>query len=420
MATFTKRISANLEGLSDKYNSHWSPTWIAESATYGESGQIGVFAEWEWWGEWNGGIRNTSWRFTNITIPQGATITSAKITFSRIVGGGSSHTINYKFVGVDEDNTGALTVSDTCRTRTHTTAAVDWDVTIPPGDIGSTYDSVDISSVIQEIINRGGWSSGNALGIYLYDDGTTEEEYFSYMYYSSYPDDAPLLTIEYVASSASASESRSPSISESRSISLSPSLSGSASPSPSSSESPSPSLSPSPSSSISLSPSVSESRSPSVSESASPSLSPSPSSTPSASPSPIAPFFGLKIAKPRINVLNTDTPHELIFSSDYGTLKYLSKHAINISFDAGDGDISASGSYSHNLNYYPYCEVFVSVNGGNYQYCPFAGAGATVMYAATYIITETGISVYGMINGVSGSVWTFDFLVFLYKNNLNL
>src|SRR3990172_3081133 len=415
MATFTKRIGAKTETISDKYNSHWSPTWLAESFTYGHGGQIGVFDEWQSGSEWYGGVRNLSLLFKSITIPQGATITSAKITFTDNSSPFNPTTIHYRLIGVDEDNTGDFVASplSTCRTRTQTTAVVDWDATFTPSS-GTTRDTPDLKDIIQEIVNRGGWSSGNTIGIYLYDDGTTPEYYYDYKYYFGSAGSAPLLTIVYAA----ASESRSPSVSPSPSPSRSPSLSGSesASPSlslslsPSSSFSRSPSLSPSPSASPSLSPSASASRSPSSS------LSPS--------PSPVAPFMGLRVAKPGKNVLTTDQPYDLIFDSSKGTLKYFSKQSINIVLDGVNDDVGVTGEYVHNLGYYPFVEVFVRVYigspAGNYEYCPFYGAGATILYSANYKITTTKVIVYGMIEGISNSLWNFDFLVFIYKNNLAL
>ncbi|SRR6266496_1710405 len=130
------------------------------------------------------------------------------------------------------------------------------------------------------------------------------------------------------------------------------------------------------------------------------------------------------VAKSGFNVLTETNPKNLKFSSDYGTLKYFTKTTKNISFDANAGDISCHGTYTHNLGYYPFvdvlCRVYIGAPAGNYEYCPFAGAGAVVFYSANYIITPTTIEFYGQINGVSTSIWNFDFLAFVYKNNLNL
>lgn len=132
------------------------------------------------------------------------------------------------------------------------------------------------------------------------------------------------------------------------------------------------------------------------------------------------------ITKPTFNAVFETNPKNIIFSSDYGTLKYSAVINQVISFNAAAPDlhISATGIYTHSLGYYPYCEVFARVYigspSGNYEYCPFAGSGATVLYSATYRITTTTIQVYGQINGTSSSIWVFDFMIFLFKNNLNL
>lgn len=387
MSTFTKRISANLEAISDKYNSHWSPTWIAESFTYGEDGQIGVFPEEEVFpGEWSGGIRNKSYLFKNVTIPQGATITSAKITYVDNTSG-VERTIHYKFYGVDEDNTGDFVASplSTCRTRTHTTAAVDWDLTFTPSS-GTERDSPDIGSIIQEIIDRAGWSSGNTIGIYLADDGTANNNYYDYKYYSSYPTTAPILTIIYETPN---------------SPSVSPSSSASPSVSPSASVSPSPSVSPSVSSSVSRSP----------------------------SPSPIDhTTIVLEVAKEGVDILKTNNPQDMKYSSRFGTLKYFTKsnQILTIQGDGTpSGDWAGKKTFTHSLGYYPFVEVFVrvylgSTPSGNYEYVPLAGSGASVFWNASYIIKENTIDLYGEFVGLSSSLWTFDFLLFLYKNNLSL
>lgn len=377
MASFTKRVDASIRQLSDRYNTHWAGDgWVANE----NYGQVGNTTEFEDMGTWYGGIKNLSMRFTGVTIPQGATITSATISLTDNTSGHAA-VMHFKITGVDEDNTAEFTTSPiaTARTRTHTTAVVDWDPSFTSSS-GTERASADISTIIQEIVDRGGWSSGNAIGIYLYDDGTSNN-YWDIYYYSSNSAKVALLTITYE-------------------------YGGSASVSPSASGSPS----------VSPSASVSPSSSASVSQSASASASASPSPMPPANPAV------LKIAKDGVNVLTNSDIEKLKFSSEYGTLKYFTKQAINISFDASTLDISAKGEYAHNLGYYPFVEVYVSVYIGSptgiYEYCPFFGSGATVAYNANAKVTTDKIFVYGEINGVSASVWHFDFLVFIYKNNL--
>ena len=306
-------------------------------------------------------------RFTNVTIPKGTTIESAQLSVSADEQKGSGSQIKVRVYGFDEDNVGEFTSNP--MGRTETTALKNVQDTIPT--VGN-FLNIDVKDIVQEIVNRNGWSSGNAMAFYIYNNGS----------------DTDRLIVDF----------RDVGNNSRLSIVIS---------SPSSTMSASPSSTPSPSSSFSVSPSIT----PSVS------VSPSPFPTP---------FKGkLKIAKPGINVLTNSDVHKLIFSSDYGTLKYYTKQVIETSFDAGDGNISCAGSYTHNLGYHPFTEVFVRTYTGNtpsgdYEYCPFFGSGATVAYGANYIITTTQIKVYGMISGVSGDIWHFDFLVFIFKNDLHL
>lgn len=367
MATFTKRIDADIRDVDSNFD---GGSWASGVGAY-SLGNPGLVT------------RNISLRFTSVNIPNASVINSAKITF-RGTSTGSGLNVVIKIEGVDQDNTGEFVTSpeDTARTRTHTTANVGW--TITSQTAGADKDTSDIKTIVQEIVDRAGWASGNAMAFWLSDNGSTSGDYVDFEDYSTSTTLCALLTIDYTET-------------------------GSPSPSPT--------------------PSASPSLSPSLSPSASQSATPSPSSSVSPSPSQMDEFFGLRIIKPEAvaigkNVFNTQEPFHYIFNSDYGTLKYYEKQTAQVTFDANAGLIGGSTSITHNLGYYPYVEVFVSVYIGSptgiYEYCPFAGSGASVAYDANYKITTTGLTLYGQINGVSTSVWVFDFLVFIYKNNLNL
>lgn len=355
MATFTKRIDSGIRNLWDWNNGSWNVSTTLERM-----------------GNLSGTISGVSLRFTNVTIGAGSTITSAKITF-RATNTKSNTNLVLIIHGVDEDNTGEFTTSpiDDARTRNHTTANVAWSGAIS-WTSGSNYDTPDLTSIIQEIIDRGGWASGNTIAISIQDNGSGTNQYVNNRAYEFDTANAALLTITYTGSSPSASIS------------------------------PSSSISPSPSVSVSL------------------------SNSPSPSPSVATTVGIMKIAKSGKNVLTSTNPNDFIFDSDYGTLKYYTKQTKQVTFTAGAPDLFISGSatYTHNLGYYPFTEVFVRVYigapTGNYEYCPFFGSGASVAYSANYKITTSDIIVYGSVDGVSSSTWVFDFLIFVYKNNLNL
>lgn len=109
-------------------------------------------------------------RWQSLAIPAGSTITTAYITFnaqrdctgtatrSRICGELDSNPSTFA------DNSG---VFDT-RYANHTTAVIDWD-NLPAWYTDTTYQSPEIKTVIQEIIDLPGWSAGNSLVLFWQD-----------------------------------------------------------------------------------------------------------------------------------------------------------------------------------------------------------------------------------------------------------
>lgn len=103
-------------------------------------------------------------RFTGVTIPQGATVSAATVTVKPNSSYDTSG-MTFTCVGFDEDNSAQLADETDYLARDRTTAA-------PTGNFGSTtldtpVASFDIASVIEEIVGRGGWASGNALQLAL-------------------------------------------------------------------------------------------------------------------------------------------------------------------------------------------------------------------------------------------------------------
>jgi len=108
-------------------------------------------------------------RFPNVTIPQGASITSAILRFQ-------SHqtftqtTVNVDIYGNDVDDAVAPTDSTEFDNLVLTSNKIDWN-NLPGWTMDHYYNSPDITDVVQEIVNRSGWSSGNALQIILIGGG---------------------------------------------------------------------------------------------------------------------------------------------------------------------------------------------------------------------------------------------------------
>jgi hypothetical protein len=118
-------------------------------------------------------------RFTNITIPQGATITKAYIQFT--ADGTDNEATVLKLEGEAVDNSAQFTSADmNVSSRPRTTAFADW--TVEPWAIvqerGAPQQTPDMKAVIQEIINRSGWTSGNAIGVIISGTGKRKAESF--------------------------------------------------------------------------------------------------------------------------------------------------------------------------------------------------------------------------------------------------
>ena len=118
-------------------------------------------------------------RFTNITIPQGSTITSAYIIYT--ARNSDSTTTCYGRISAEDVDNAATFADDKAafdtRFNAHTTARVDWD-NIEAFVYNAEHQTPEIKDVIQEIVDRNGWASGNAIVLFVedFDDRTTNQE----------------------------------------------------------------------------------------------------------------------------------------------------------------------------------------------------------------------------------------------------
>lgn len=111
-------------------------------------------------------------RFQGIDIPVGATVSSAyiELTADESQTSGASITI----YGQDEDNPVSFNNgSNDISARPKTISSVVW---IPNGwsteEVGADTQSDDLSSIVQEIINRPGWTPGNSMAFIFEGSGT--------------------------------------------------------------------------------------------------------------------------------------------------------------------------------------------------------------------------------------------------------
>lgn len=112
-------------------------------------------------------------RFQGVNVPQGATIDSAILTLNiaSLEGGATPSTYCY---GVDADTAAAW--ADPGNLPSAVTPTTAQSATFAPIATGS--EQVDVTTIVQEIIDRVGWSSGNALALVFNDDGTSSNEYW--------------------------------------------------------------------------------------------------------------------------------------------------------------------------------------------------------------------------------------------------
>ncbi len=135
----------------------------------------------------------TAMRFTGVTLPPGATVTAAWVQFQ--VDEVSTATTSVTFAGEAADTAGAFTTTArSISTRSRTAAGVDWAPAGWPtaGARTSAQRSPDLTAVLQEIVDRPGWESGNALVLMVTGSGERIAESFD----GGAPR-APVLHIEY-------------------------------------------------------------------------------------------------------------------------------------------------------------------------------------------------------------------------------
>lgn len=132
-------------------------------------------------------------RFRAVSIPQGAVINNAYIQFQ--VDETQSEATNVTLRGQAADNAPTFTsASQNITTRVRTNVAVTWQpvawTTI--GTAGVNQRTPNLAAVLQEVVNRPGWASGNALVIIADGTGHRTAEAFEGLAAA-----APLLVVEY-------------------------------------------------------------------------------------------------------------------------------------------------------------------------------------------------------------------------------
>jgi hypothetical protein len=134
------------------------------------------------------------WRFVSVTIPQGATINSATLglTQASAVAYGSANATIY---GNDVDNAAQPSTYANVASMTQTSANTSANIS------SAATKSYNVASIIQEIINRGSWVSGNALMLAMFPDTGSLNLSDSWWGYDNDPLQAATLDIDYTSGS---------------------------------------------------------------------------------------------------------------------------------------------------------------------------------------------------------------------------
>lgn len=135
------------------------------------------------------GNTNIGLAFRDIIIPPGSIIKSAKLVFISVAP--KTGSCISKIYGQAVDN---FTVFGTLFPQDNTTTEfVDW--VLPDMALDVAYDTPDISNIIQEIIDRAGWQSGNSIGLGLINNGSAAGVIRAFYTYANDPEKAATLEI---------------------------------------------------------------------------------------------------------------------------------------------------------------------------------------------------------------------------------
>lgn len=136
-------------------------------------------------------------RFLNILIPNAATITVAYITLTG-KDDSSGGTCTAVIEAEDEDSPTAVVSNADWHALSRTTASVTWSP-VAAVTTDEELQTPSIVTVVQELVNRGGWASGNNMQFLVHDDAeaSSANAYRNFRSYDDSTTKAPLLTITY-------------------------------------------------------------------------------------------------------------------------------------------------------------------------------------------------------------------------------
>ena len=112
-------------------------------------------------------------RFVNVKVPQGAKIKTATISFTAISADSAPVELQVRAEDADDASPFSKSVAD----RTQTRAVAAWNP--KPWRKGLATRTWNLSQVVQEVVSRDGWKSGNALAFYVTGDGSAKRSAYA-------------------------------------------------------------------------------------------------------------------------------------------------------------------------------------------------------------------------------------------------
>ncbi|MCP4598357.1 PilC/PilY family type IV pilus protein [Neptuniibacter sp.] len=113
-------------------------------------------------------------RFNNIRLNQDATISSAYIEFAVVDLPNLSLPANLTIKIENSDNAAAFTAIDRPSNRSTLSSSVSWTINSGWDQTGQIYQSPDLSTLIESIVSRSGWTQGNSLAFVIEGSGRVE------------------------------------------------------------------------------------------------------------------------------------------------------------------------------------------------------------------------------------------------------
>jgi secreted PhoX family phosphatase len=138
-------------------------------------------------------------RFVNVTIPKGAIVTNAYIRFTVDATNKNTDPCNLHIFAQAADNpvTFDPAVNFNMSSRPRLPDSIAWNIATGSwatvGQSGADQTSTNIAALVQQLINRTGWTSGNAMAFFIKGSGLREAET-----YDKSVTNCPQLVIEYL------------------------------------------------------------------------------------------------------------------------------------------------------------------------------------------------------------------------------